>query len=170
VKGLINDRNKLWKIFGELLISAGLDPEDYRKYFDEEYEMIKTKESVAQEKTIRALAKLAIQFKPKHPSPPSISALRKALHIREELDEAKQKVDPSDPASIEQYMERLKELKRQEEKVWHDLELKRSEIKAKGLEEGGRKIISITCLRCAKPLKYVIEFERGLCLECYDSL
>ena len=153
-----------------MLVSASLNPEDYRKYFDEEYERIRAEEPSVQEETIRALAKLAIQFKPKRPLPPGVAAMREALKIDEERDKAKQKVDPSDHASIEQYVERLKELKRQEEKVWHNMELKRSEIKAKGLEETGRKIISITCLKCSKPLKYVIEFERGLCLECYNSL
>jgi len=166
----MDDRNRLWRIFSDMLVSASLNPEDYRKYFDEEYDRIKTEETAVQEETIRALAKLAIKFKPKHPPPPGVTAMREALKIDEERDKAKQKVDPSDHKSIEQYIERLKELKRQEEKVWHDMELKRSEIKAKGLEETGRKIISTTCLKCSKPLKYVIEFERGLCLECYNSL
>jgi len=166
----MNDINRLWKIFSDLLVSASLNPEDYRKYFDEEYERIKTEEPSVQEETIRALAKLAIQFKPKRPLPPGVTAMREALKIAEERDKAKQKVDLSNHASIEQYIEKLKELKRQEEKVWHDMELKRSEIKAKGLEETGRKIISTTCLKCSKPLKYVIEFERGLCLECYNAL
>ena len=167
---MINDRNRLWKIFTDMLTSASLNPEDYKKYFDEEYERIKTEESTVQEETIRALAKLAIQFKPKRPLPPGVAAMREALRIDEERDKAKQKIDPDDRASIEQYVEKLKELKRQEEKVWHDMELKRSEMRAKGLEETGRKIISITCLKCSKPLKYVIEFDRGLCLECYNSL
>lgn len=131
----MNDRNRLWKIFSDMLTSACLNPEDYNKYFEEEYERIKTEEPTVQEKTIRALAKLAIQFKPKRPLPPGVAAMREALRIDEERDKAKQKVNLGDHASIEQYVEKLKELKRQEEKVWHDMELKRSEMRAKGLEE-----------------------------------
>jgi hypothetical protein len=53
----------------------------------------------------------------------------------------------------------VKELKRQEEKIWSDLELLRSETKARGLREKGIDIISSTCLKCSKPLKYAIELE-----------
>lgn len=167
---MISDKEKLWKLFSDILISAGVNPEDYRKYFEEEYETVKTEEPISQEKTIRVLAKFAVQFKSKHPLPPGIPAMREALQISEERDKAKQKVDLSDHASKEQYIQQLKELKRREEKVWYDLELKRSEIKAKGLREKGRNVISITCLKCGKPLKYVIEFERALCMDCYNHL
>jgi hypothetical protein len=167
---MINNEEKLWKLFSNILVSTGLNPETYREDFEEEYQKIKNESPGVQEKIVRALAKFAVAYRSKHPLPPSIPAMRKVLQIREEMDKAKERVNPSDGSSIELYIQKLRELKRQEEKVWHDLELRRSEIKAKGLRETGRKIISIACLKCRKPLKYVIEFERGLCLECYNRL
>lgn len=167
---MISHKEKLWKLFSDILVSAGLNPETYREDFDEEHQRIKTESPEVQEKIVRALAKFAVAYGLKHPLPSAIPAMRKVLQIREEMDKAKERVDPSDGSSIKLYIQQLTELKRQEEKVWHDLELRRSEIKAKGLRETGRNVISTTCLKCGKPLKYVKEFETGLCLECYNRL
>lgn len=167
---MITNKEKLWNLFSHLLVTAGLNPELYRKYFDEEYETIKTEDPTSQEQIIRVLAKFTIQYEPKHPLPPGVSAMREALKIDEEQDKAKQDIDLSDPASVERYIQTLKELKRKGEKIWNDLELKRAEIKAESLRKSGRNVISVTCLKCGKPLKYIREFEWGLCMDCYSRL
>lgn len=166
----MDKKEKLWKVFSEVLSSVGLDPENYRENFEQEYETLKNENQDFQEKAIRILAKEAIDRRPRHPRPPTLDALRRAVEIDEELDKAKGQVNPADPESVELYIRQVKEAKRETERVFWEAELKKAEIMAQGFRDKGRKVISSTCLKCGLPLKHAIEFERGICSDCYNRL
>lgn len=67
----------------------------------------------------------------------------------------------------------LKKLKDQKDRLGLMLEQKEREAareRADEIRERGGIVVSETCLKCKKPLYYVIEFERGVCQKCYDEL